>query len=178
MKKTLKITVAAVALAASFTAPAALAGDKPNDLVMAHIAYTADDIDIRYGHLALALSKNETVRSFASAMVNDHAHYNDEALALLKKLGANPQDNPISHQLLAGADAKVAEFVRLEGKAFDCAYAKNEVDYHIFVTDTVEKQFIPNIENAEFKKFLADALVVFEQHEDAAEAMLSELHCG
>lgn len=28
-----------------------------NDLEIAHVAYTADEIDIRYAHLALAISK-------------------------------------------------------------------------------------------------------------------------
>ena len=29
-----------------------------NDLEIAHVAYTADNIDIRYAHLALAISNN------------------------------------------------------------------------------------------------------------------------
>lgn len=35
-----------------------------NDLEIAHVAYTADSIDIRYAHLALAISKNPEVRAF------------------------------------------------------------------------------------------------------------------
>ena len=31
---------------------------KLNDLQIAHVAYTADNIDIRYAHLALALTSN------------------------------------------------------------------------------------------------------------------------
>ena len=36
-----------------------------NDLEIAHTAYTADNIDIRYAHLALAISTNPAVREFA-----------------------------------------------------------------------------------------------------------------
>jgi putative membrane protein len=36
-----------------------------NDLEIVHIAYTASTIDIRYAHLALALSENPEIRKFA-----------------------------------------------------------------------------------------------------------------
>ena len=75
-------------------ATAALADTKNpadlNDLQIAHVAYTADNIDIRYAHLALAISKNPAVREFAKTMIRDHNAVNDQALALLKRLKASP----------------------------------------------------------------------------------------
>ena len=50
-----------------------------NDLQIAHIAYTAGAIDIRYAHLALALSDNPEVRKFAELMVRDHTAVNNKA---------------------------------------------------------------------------------------------------
>ena len=38
---------------------------KPNDAQIAHIAYTAGNIDIKAAHLALEKSKNKDVRTFA-----------------------------------------------------------------------------------------------------------------
>lgn len=39
-----------------------------NDLEIAHTAYTAGGLDIRYAHLALAVSENEGGRDFARTM--------------------------------------------------------------------------------------------------------------
>ncbi|NIQ15536.1 MAG: DUF4142 domain-containing protein, partial [Candidatus Dadabacteria bacterium] len=51
-----------------------------NDLEIAHVAYTADSIDIRYAHLALAKSKNPVIHDFAKTMIRDHEAVNAEAL--------------------------------------------------------------------------------------------------
>ena len=52
------------------------------------LPYVADNIDIRYAHLALAISKNPAIREFAQTMIRDHNAVNEQALALLKKLKA------------------------------------------------------------------------------------------
>src|SRR3569623_1935090 len=52
-------------------APAAYA-QAPNDAQIAHLAYTADSIDIAAGKQALAKSQNKAVRDFAQEMVRDH----------------------------------------------------------------------------------------------------------
>lgn len=153
----------------------ATADDGPTDMQIAHIAYTAGNIDIRYAHLALAKSKNPEVRRFAELMLQDHAAVNSQALALLNKLGASPQDNPTSQQLLKGADEKIAELSALDGAAFDRAYAANELGYHEFVNKTVENTFIPAADNREFKALLGQALKVFKVHEGHAAQMVKAL---
>lgn len=175
--KLVKIAAAAAVVAASFTAPA-FAEEKMNDLEIAHTAYTAGGLDIRYAHLALALSENEAVREFASVMIRDHSAVNDEAVALIQKLNVTPQDNGLSQALVEGAAAKRAEFVKLSGKAFDCAYAQNELGYHQIVNQTVEGKFIPWATVEPLKALLEDALVTFKAHEKHAENMVAGLHCG
>ena len=54
-----------------------------SDLEIAHVAYTADNIDIRYAHLALAISDNPEIHKFAKTMIRDHEAVNEQALALL-----------------------------------------------------------------------------------------------
>ena len=44
------------------------------DAQIAHIAVTADNIDIAYAHLALALSDNPAVRRFAETMISESRH--------------------------------------------------------------------------------------------------------
>ena len=147
--------------------PAAL-----NDLQIAHVAYTADLIDIRYAHLALGVSKNPSVRAFAETMIRDHTAVNDRALALLKKLKVQSQDNAFSHQLLDQSDGLVDELRQLSGHAFDQRYARNELSYHHTVNELVEKTFIPKIENSQMKALFQEALVIFKAHEQHAQRMV------
>ncbi len=153
----------------------AMAEDGPTDMQIAHIAYTAGNLDIRYAHLALAKSENPAVRDFANLMLRDHAAVNEQAVALLTKLGASPEDNPTSQQLVANAKAKRDELAALDGIAFDRAYAANELGYHQFVNETVETAFIPAADNKEFKSLLKSALAVFEVHENHAAKMVKSL---
>ena len=63
---------------------------KPNDAQIAHIAYTAGEIDIKAAQQALQKSRNREVREFAQQMVRDHRAVNKQALALVKKLNVTP----------------------------------------------------------------------------------------
>lgn len=146
-----------------------------NDLEIAHAAYVAGNIDIRYAHLALALSDNAEVREFAELMLRDHQAVNEAALALLDKLKAQPQDNGFSQALLAGSDAKIKEMAELSGPAFDKSYAANELAYHQTVNHVVGDAFIPNVENAELKALLGQALATFQAHEEHARQMVAKL---
>lgn len=177
MLKLFKVATAALALGACTTG-AVVADGKMNDLEIAHAAYTAGNLDIRYAHLALALSDNGTVREFAQTMIRDHAAVNEEAVALITRLKVTPQDNALSQALVKGAAGKRAEFVKLSGKAFDCAYATNELGYHQVVNQTVEGKFIPQATVPELKELLGSALVTFKAHEQHAEHMVGSLQCG
>lgn len=147
------------------------AENKFNDLEIAHIAYTASAIDIRYAHLALALSENPEVRKFAELMIQDHTAVNKKALALVQKLEITPQDNAMSQQLNEQASNIRNELSQLRGEAFDQRYAANELTYHQTVNQVVETQFIPNAKNAELKALLVSALQTFKAHEHHAEMM-------
>ncbi|MCG8465474.1 MAG: DUF4142 domain-containing protein [Xanthomonadales bacterium] len=171
-----KFTVSALAFAAAISTTAAVAGPM-NDLEIAHTAYTAGNLDIRYAHLALAISEDATVREFAQTMLRDHAAVNDEAVALITKLKVTPQDNDLSKALVKGAADKRAELMGLSGKKFDCAYAQNELGYHQVVNKTVANEFIPNVTVAPLKELLSNALVTFKLHEGHAENMVKKLSC-
>jgi putative membrane protein len=88
----LAFKLGAVVTAIVLTAGAAVAqpAAKPNDAQIAHIAYTAGNIDIAAAQQALKKAKDKDVRSFAQDMIRDHKAVNDKALALLKKLKVTP----------------------------------------------------------------------------------------
>lgn len=157
----------ALAAALALAVPAAVSAQqpKPSDPQIAHIAYTAGQIDIAAAEQALAKSQNAEVRAFAEEMVRDHKAVNDKALELVKKLGVTPQDNPTSQALTAQAAAKRAELDKLSGAAFDKAYAANETAYHHAVNGALADTLIPSASNGELKSLLETGLKLFKEHE-------------
>ena len=169
-----KIALISAAAALVIAAPAA-AADGPTDPQIAHIAYTAGNIDIAAGKQALAKSHNKMIRSFAKEMVRDHTAVNNKALALVKKLHVTPQANPTSASLTKDADATRARLSKLKGAAFDRAYIDNEVAYHKTVNGALESTLIPNSKNGELKSLLQTGLTLFKEHQAHAEQVAKEL---
>lgn len=160
------------AAAFAFAAPALAA---PTDPQIAHIAYTAGQIDIAAGKQALARSHDKRVRAFAQEMVRDHQAVNEKALALVKKLHVTPAPNPTSAALGKGAAAKLRELGRLHGRGFDRAYVANEVAYHRTVNGALRDTLIPGASNAELKSLLETGLTLFTEHQKHAEHVAAEL---
>lgn len=165
-------TGTAIALALTLSSANAESPADLNDLEIAHVAYTADNIDIRYAHLALGISTNPEIHKFAKTMIRDHSKVNELALALLKKLNVQPKDNFLSRALVGGSEKLVDEMSGLRGAAFDKRYAENELAYHQAVNKLVEETFIPNIKNAEVKALFKQGLQIFKAHEKHAEMMV------
>ncbi|HEX5182144.1 MAG TPA: DUF4142 domain-containing protein [Allosphingosinicella sp.] len=164
----------AAALVACAAVPAIAAAI--NDAQIAHIAYTAGQIDIAAGKQALARSHNKAVRAFAEEMVRDHGAVNKQALALVTKLHVTPQDNPTSQGLSRQAAATLARLGKLSGAAFDRAYVQNEVKYHGIVNGALRDTLIPNASNGELKSLLQTGLTLFTEHQKHAEQLASQLH--
>ncbi len=176
----MKITKTLIALGFAFALNQGVAEARSpaelNDLEIAHAAYVADNIDIRYAHLALAISQNPAVREFAETMIRDHNAVNAQALALLAKLKAQPQDNFLSKTLQENSEKLVDEMSKLRGAQFDRRYAQNELDYHKAVNNLVENSFIPNIENSEVKALFKAGLEIFKAHENHAATMVKKVN--
>jgi len=165
----------AAALMAGTSAAVYAAADGPTDPQIAHIAYTAGVIDIDAAKQAVAKSKNKVVVDFAKDMLRDHEAVNKEALALVKKLKVTPQDNDTSKAIAKGQADKRAAMEKLSGKAFDKAYADNEVAYHKTVNGALQSTLIPSSSNAELKSLLETGLKIFQGHQQHAEHVAAEL---
>jgi putative membrane protein len=155
---------------AAATAPAAI-----TDAQIAHIAYTAGQIDVTAAKQALKKSHNKAVLAFAEEMQRDHAAVNEQALALCKKLGVTPADNPTSQALAKAAAAEQVELAALSGAAYDKAYAANEVAFHQTVNKALSGTLIPAAKNEELKSLLETGLKLFESHQMHAEHLAQSL---
>ena len=135
-----------------------------SDPEVAHVAVTANSIDIELAKLAQSRTANPDVKQFATTMITDHSAVNAQATALATKLGVTPKDNAVSQSLLKGAAEARAAIEPLKGKAFDKAYIDREVAYHQAVIDALKTVLIPTTSNAELKKLLVDVQPAFEAH--------------
>lgn len=169
-----KITIAAAAGLLAWTGLAPQDA-VPNDAQIAHIAYTAGAIDVAAGKQALAKSKNAAVRAFAEEMVRDHNAVNDQALALVKKLGVTPQDNPTSAALSKAAADELQKLSTLSGAVFDREYVANEIAYHRTVNGALRATLIPSAQNGELKTLLEAGLKLFSEHQAHAEMLKAKL---
>lgn len=151
---------------ASILAPGLFAQTAPqlSDPEIAHVAVTANQIDVDYAAIAMKNSTNKDIRHFAETMAKDHAGVIKQAVALATKLGVTPMDNAVSKSLMADA-AKTSKMLgSLKGAAFDKAYIDNEVAYHKAVIAAVKTVLIPQARNAELKGLLEAVAPVLDAH--------------
>ena len=172
MHMTIFGTIAALTCSVAVTA-ATPSG--PTDPQIAHIAYTAGELDVAAAKLALAKSQNQTVRAFAQTMVRDHQAVNVKALALVKKLRVTPEANPVSASLSDQVSATINRLKGLHGPAFDRAYAAHEAGYHRTVNAALSGTLIPSADNAELKSLLETGLALFQEHQRHAEHLEADL---
>ena len=146
-----------------------------SDPEVAHVAVTANSIDIDLAKLAQSRTHNPDVKQFAKTMITDHSAVNAQASALAARLGVTPADNAVSQSLLKGAaDARTA-IEPLKGKAFDKGYIDREVAYHQAVLDALDTLLIPTASNAELKQLLVDVRPAFATHLEHAKQLRSVL---
>ncbi|HEV2677022.1 MAG TPA: DUF4142 domain-containing protein [Aliidongia sp.] len=165
----------AVAVACLISGVAAAQTAKPTDPQIAHIAYTAGQIDIDAAKQATSKATNKDVKAFAQDMERDHTAVNQQALALVKKLNVTPEDNDTSKSLSKQATDERAKLAKLSGAAFDKAYVDNEVAYHKAVDAALENTLIPSATNPELKSLLQTGLKIFKGHLEHAEHLAATL---
>jgi putative membrane protein len=146
-----------------------------SDPEVAHVAVTANSIDIDLAKLAQSRTGNRVVKQFATTMITDHSAVNAQASALATKLGVTPKDNAVSQSLLKGASDARAAIEPLKGKAFDKAYIDREVAYHQAVLDALDQLLIPTTSNAELKQLLVDVRPAIAAHLEHAKRLQETL---
>ena len=146
-----------------------------NDAQIAHIAVTANQVDIDAGNLAAARATSAAVKSFGQQMVTDHTGVNKSATSLAAKLKVTPEDNSTSRSLLDGGRKNIANLKALKGAAFDKAYIDHEVAYHQQVLDALDTTLIPGAKNEELKALLVKVRPAFVAHLEHAKQIQGSL---
>ena len=166
----------AFAIAFTLLIPAAQAknSQKLTDPEIASVAVTANQIDVNYGKIAVKKSSNADIKKFAETMIRDHNGVIKQAVALATKLHVTPLTNATTKSLLAGEKTTTKMLNSKKGKAFDKAYADNEVAYHEAVIGAIKTTLIPDCSNAELKELLTSVMPVLEHHLHMAKEMAAK----
>lgn len=169
----LKITTAALAVGSALlvASPAAAL----DDAQIAHIAYTADSVDIAWAQMAMQKATDPRVRQFAQGMVQDETALNTLAVSLFKRLNLTPAPNGTSAYLDRTADAKRRKYASLTGPDFDRTYVKNEVAFHKTVNSALQGHLIPDAKDPQLKTLLQIGLAKYQQHQAQAEQLAAQL---
>src|SRR5690242_8745299 len=113
------IPIALVAcLGADYALAETAAAPAVNDAQIAQIVVTANSIDIGNGKIALKQSKTASVEEFANLMIRDHTAVNNNAVALVTRLGVKPEDSDTNKSLNNASDIEQAKLRGLQGAAF------------------------------------------------------------
>jgi putative membrane protein len=173
------IVLCALALGAPLaSARAEQAAAPPTDAEIAAVVVAANQVDIDAGKLAGDKAQSADVRSLAQRMVTDHTGVNQQASALVQKLGVTPKSNALSQSLTKSGDQNLQKLRGLSGAAFDQAYVSNEVTYHQAVIDALDQTLIPNAKNAELRELLVKVRPAFVSHLEHAKHLQSKLDGG
>jgi putative membrane protein len=164
-----------LAVVAGLHAQTPAAAPDLSDPEVAHVAVTANSIDIALARFAESRLTNPEVRRFAATMIADHSAVNAQAVALAQRLGVTPQDNAVSQSLQDGAAAARAALEQLKGAAFERAYIEREVAYHQAVLDALDGLLIPTTANADLKKLLAGVRPAINAHLEHAKQLQTTL---
>jgi putative membrane protein len=168
----------ATALHAQGSAPAPAPAPDLSDPEVAHVAVTANSIDVELARFVLTRTHNADVRQFATTMITDHTAVNAQAAALAGRLGVTPADNPVSQSLLSGAAQARTGLESLKGAAFDRAYMDREVAYHQAVLDALDGLLIPTSSNADLRQLLVDVRPAIAAHLEHAKLIRTRLGSG
>ena len=174
MNRSFGVVIALTALALPFT-NTGVDAQSLDDPSIAHIAITANQLDITGAEQALAKSSNPQVRAFAETMVRDHEGVIAQASALAGRLGVTPTDNEVSRSLTEQAEAVRERLAPLTGPAFDRAYMENEVTYHAAVIGAIENTLVPNTSNADLKALLENVVPALRAHLEHARRLHADL---
>lgn len=166
----------------TFAAAANLHAQAPapdlSDPEVAHVAVTANRIDVELARFAQSRTRHDAVRQFAATMIRDHTAVNTQAAALAGRLGVTPSDNAVSRSLLASAAEARAALEPLQGNAFDRAYLDREVAYHQAVLDALDGLLIPTTSTADLRKLLVEVRPAIAAHLEHARHIRTSLASG
>jgi len=171
MKKLLMLAFAMIAPSfADVTETIAL-----SDAEILGVIQAVNQAEIDSGNMAGNTSSNSDVKSFARLMLKEHY----KAYAALKDLSVRqkitPQNNWLSDKVKADEEKHLESLDRQQGILFDLDYASHEVEFHEKMLRLWDEKLIPQAQNEELKRLLADVRSAVVRHLEEAKKLKASL---
>lgn len=149
---------------------------KLTDGEIAAIVKAANNGELEMAKLAKTKAKDKRVKEFATMMVKDHTDMNKSSDAVVKKGKIEVKDNEISAHMNDDAKTTLDTLkAAAKGADFDKAYIDAQVNAHTQVLDSIDKQLMPNVQNADLKAELEKARPKVEAHLGQAKEIQASL---
>lgn len=164
--KTIVMAVIAGALALAIQSlPAAQSTAASTDANFVRKVADANMTEIQLAKIALEKSQKQDVKDFANRMTKDHGNAEDQLKSIAEKINV-----PIPDHVSGQHQQTIDRLSKLDGEAFDKAYAKAMVDDHTKVVAMFEKTE-GKLQNPDLKKFAQDTLPTLKEHLELAKKL-------
>jgi putative membrane protein len=125
-------------------------------------------MQVELGNLALSKSSNDSVKTFAQRMVDDHKAANAELATIAQTEGIKvPTALDKKHQ------ARVSAITKKSGAAFDAAYAKDMVSGHTQAVRLFEQG--EKLKDPKISSFARKTLATLQEHKGMADSLKTEV---
>jgi putative membrane protein len=140
-------------------------GGQISDRSFAKKADQGDLAEVKLAQLAQTKSQSPAVRSFAQRMIQDHSKANDKLKSAASQIHINLPAQPNQEQ-----QTTYDRLSKLDGTAFDRAYAENQVKDHEHVIAEFQKEAKTG-QNPQIKQFAENTLPTLHKHLTLARQM-------
>jgi putative membrane protein len=146
-----------------------------SDAEILGLANTANNAEIDAGTVAAASGQKAEVKAFGAKMVAEHTANNAKIDAVELKSSIKRVESDASRALKEESDKMIDGLKKTRSADFDRAYIDGQVTMHQGLLDKLDKELIPNAQNADIKAYLVDSRASVEAHLTEAKAIQAGL---
>ena len=131
----------------------------------------SNDINLSFAKLAYVRGESPEVKAFAKRIITDHTQMIATLKALIEEPGIIPADNRATRDLRDRASLGRDSLATLEGRAFDIAYVRAELDAHRELLAILDEVVLPRADDGAFREMVATMRPIVSAHVAHAEQL-------
>lgn len=141
-----------------------------NDADIIASVMAANEAEVNAAEAAIEKSTNDEVKEFAEMMKRDHTGLNEDVRRLSREISDAPTESRMggAADKQRKAESELRRLRGMDGAAFDRAYIESRVQAHQDVLQEIEREFLPNVKNADLRRTLESARTKVREHLERA----------
>ena len=146
-----------------------------NDAQIKKVLLTLNEGEIEAAKLANQRAQDESVKSLAKMMVDEHKENIKETKEVAKNNKIGTRDSKLSKDLKKDAFQVTKSLRGAEQGAFDKAYVSSQISMHQKALDMLNNTLIPNASNPAFKTHLEKTRDAVQAHLEHAQSLQAKM---